>query len=67
MKASFPGRWRATHAARYGAIALVVLLLLGGAYLAELQLTGNFHTVIRGQIYRSGQPTAAHIAEYANE
>ena len=67
MKESFPGRWRARHAARHGAIALVALLLVGGGYLGELQLTGNFHTVVTGQIYRSGQPTAAQIAEYAHE
>ena len=29
-----------------------------------LQLGGNFHTVVPGELYRSAQPTAAMIAEY---
>ncbi|MDZ5697324.1 dual specificity protein phosphatase family protein [Chelativorans sp. M5D2P16] len=34
------------------------------AYLGLLQLTGNFHTVIAGELYRSAQPSAHAIAEY---
>jgi len=48
---------------RFG-LAFATLLAAGGAYLAMLQLTGNFHTVIAGELYRSAQPSAADIAEY---
>jgi protein tyrosine/serine phosphatase len=39
--------------------------LLVGAYLGALQLTGNFHVVVAGEVYRSAQPSAADIARYA--
>jgi protein tyrosine/serine phosphatase len=45
-----------------GAIAL-----LFGAYLGGLQLTGNFHEVLPGELYRSAQPSAADIAAYSQE
>jgi protein tyrosine/serine phosphatase len=35
-----------------------------GAYAGYLQLSGNFHPVIDGQLYRSAQPTADELAEY---
>lgn len=38
-----------------------------GAYLGGLQLTGNFHTVIAGELYRSAQPSASAIESYAKE
>ena len=38
-----------------------------GAYLAVLQLSGNFHEVIPGQFYRSAQPSASDIAQYARQ
>ncbi|WP_323794892.1 tyrosine-protein phosphatase [Nisaea sp.] len=40
------------------------LLLGAGLYLGGLQLTGNFHTVIPGTLYRSAQPSAADISKY---
>ncbi len=41
-------------------------LLLGlGLYAATLSLTGNFHTILAGEVYRSGQPKAGDIARYA--
>lgn len=51
-------------------IAMLALLLLvpaasGGVYLGALQLLGNFHTVIPGEFYRSAQPNAREIADYA--
>src|SRR5215469_14543770 len=55
------------RAARWTAIALLGLLSLGGMYLGELRLTGNFHIVVPGQLYRSGQPSAVQIAEYNKE
>ena len=49
-------------------VLLVSVLSVGvgwsGLYLAGLQLSGNFHTVVAGELYRSAQPTAARIAEY---
>ncbi|OCI98411.1 protein tyrosine phosphatase [Rhizobium sp. AC27/96] len=41
--------------------------ILGGscaAYAGFLQVTGNFHSVIDGQIYRSAQPTPEELAFY---
>lgn len=35
-----------------------------GAYAGLLQVTGNFHPVIDGQVYRSAQPTGADLAAY---
>ncbi|OJF89634.1 protein tyrosine phosphatase [Rhizobium sp. 58] len=35
-----------------------------GGYLGFLQLTGNFHTVVRGELYRSAQPSAAQLKDY---
>lgn len=35
-----------------------------GAYAAYLQVMGNFHTVIEGELYRSGQPSATQLASY---
>ncbi|HSD91675.1 MAG TPA: tyrosine-protein phosphatase [Methyloceanibacter sp.] len=48
------------HALRVLLAAAVVL----GLYTGYLFATGNFHTVIAGQLYRSGQPTAERIAEW---
>ncbi|WP_245295285.1 dual specificity protein phosphatase family protein [Manganibacter manganicus] len=36
-----------------------------GAYLGGLQVFGNFHAVVPGQLYRSAQPSAADIQTYA--
>jgi protein tyrosine/serine phosphatase len=38
-----------------------------GCYLGALQLTGNFHEVLPGELYRSAQPTANDIAAYSRE
>jgi protein tyrosine/serine phosphatase len=43
-----------------------IILTLGGGYLGALQLTGNFHTVIAGELYRSAQPTAGELQRYAD-
>jgi protein tyrosine/serine phosphatase len=51
----------------------VILATLGGigilgascaAYAGFLQVTGNFHSVIDGQFYRSAQPTSDELASY---
>ncbi|HVK92354.1 MAG TPA: dual specificity protein phosphatase family protein [Mycoplana sp.] len=41
-----------------------VLLLSTGLYLAYLHVTGNFHEVIPGELYRSAQPSAAQLDDY---
>jgi protein tyrosine/serine phosphatase len=43
---------------------LVSILVLTGGYLGVLQLYGNLHTVIAGQLYRSAQPSVQQIADY---
>lgn len=50
---------------RNGAAAIGLVALGLGAYLGFLQLSGNFHTVIAGELYRSAQPTAGQIEDYA--
>lgn len=35
-----------------------------GTYCGYLQLVGNFHEVVAGQVYRSAQPSAAEVASY---
>lgn len=45
--------------------SLFLLLAGAGGFLAALQIFGNFHEVVPGQYYRSAQPTAAQIADYA--
>jgi protein tyrosine/serine phosphatase len=51
--------------ARVALAAFGVTALAFGAYLGGLQLLGNFHEVLPGELYRSAQPTAADIDEYA--
>lgn len=46
---------------------LVVAALVIGGYLGYLQLSGNFHPVIDGQVYRSAQPNGDAVALYAQE
>lgn len=46
------------------ALALLLPLAVVGAYLGYLQLSGNFHVVREGQLYRSAQPTAAQLRAY---
>lgn len=43
------------HVAKRAGLCVGVPALLLGAYLAVLQLTGNFHEVVPGQFYRSAQ------------
>lgn len=51
-------------------IAASLLAAVGtsfGAYAAYLQVVGNFHTVIDGEVYRSAQPTTAELNAYVKE
>jgi uncharacterized protein (TIGR01244 family) len=47
-------------------VTLIASVSIGG-YLGGLQLTGNFHPVVAGQVYRSAQPSAEDIAYYAKK
>jgi protein tyrosine/serine phosphatase len=49
------------------AIAPVSFLLAFGAYLALINISGNFHPVVAGELYRSAQPTPARIAAYKSK
>ncbi|MBB4953008.1 protein tyrosine/serine phosphatase [Agrobacterium vitis] len=51
--------------AQRATLTLMVGAAICGAYLGYLRLSGNFHEVIPGEFYRSGQPTASQIADYA--
>lgn len=60
MAVTFRRKWLRNAAASIGMAAVCL-----GAYLGMLQLSGNFHTVIPGELYRSAQPTAGQIESYA--
>jgi protein tyrosine/serine phosphatase len=62
MAVKFGWKWL-----RNGAAAIGIAALGLGGYLGYLQLSGNFHTVIAGELYRSAQPTAAQIEDYAQK
>lgn len=49
------------------ALASAACVIAAGIYLEGIQLTGNFHEVIAGQLYRSSQPNAIQIARYSGE
>lgn len=51
---------------RFIAYALAAVVSFG-LYLGYEQLTGNFHEVIKGELYRSGQLSESRIAKYAKE
>lgn len=52
---------------RQGKIVLLVVGGLFGAYLGGLQLTGNFHEVVAGELYRSNQPSAQRLETYIRD
>lgn len=52
---------------KIGTICLVAVPVLTGAHMGINQLTGNFHEVLPGELYRSGQPSGEDIARYAQE
>lgn len=53
------GLWRWL---RRGGLALAAVLVLCIGHAVLLQLTGNLHTVVAGELYRSAQPSGADIA-----
>ncbi|MGG7517684.1 fused DSP-PTPase phosphatase/NAD kinase-like protein [Allorhizobium undicola] len=46
------------------AAGLLLCLVVSAGYLGYLRLTGNFNTVIEGEVYRSAQPTPAMLKSY---
>jgi len=52
---------------RYIAISVLLIATFCCLYLAMLQITGNFHAVIPGQLYRSAQPSAAQLENYVRQ
>lgn len=57
---------RTIRRVRNTGLALIVTALSLGTYLAFLQISGNFHTVIPGEFYRSAQPSASQLENYAD-
>lgn len=57
----FP-RWVVRSVATF----LVILVALGG-YAGVLQLTGNFHTVLAGELYRASQPSSDQLVSYKKD
>lgn len=62
MAVTFGRKWL-----RNGATAIGITVLGLGGYLGFLQLSGNFHTVIAGELYRSAQPTTSQLERYARD
>lgn len=52
---------------RYGGVGALATAAIIGSYVGWLNLSGNFNTVIAGEVYRSAQPTAAALSTYAKE
>lgn len=53
--------------ARVVAAVLLVCLMMSGLYLWQIQRTGNFHSVVVGELYRSNQPTPDRLARYQRD
>jgi protein tyrosine/serine phosphatase len=61
LKTSFAA-WRSRL--RFPAAVVFATIALAGLYAGYLQLSGNFHTVIAGEFYRSAQPSSEQLADY---
>ncbi|QND44314.1 dual specificity protein phosphatase family protein (plasmid) [Rhizobium lusitanum] len=48
-------------------VCLVGTLFLAGAFLGYRQVSGNFHAVVKGEVYRAAQPTADQVTRYVQE
>lgn len=58
---------RRLRIAGIAALCIAALPATLGAKMGVEQLTGNFHTVIPGELYRSGQPSGDDVALYAKQ
>ena len=52
---------------RWGFVALVALTAILQAHLAYIRYSGNFHTVIAGEVYRSAQVTPEDLAVFQRD
>lgn len=50
-----------------GVVFGIIMLIPLVAYVATLHATGNFHTVVDGQLYRSAQPEKERLAGYLRD
>ncbi|MDT3381131.1 tyrosine-protein phosphatase [Labrys neptuniae] len=48
-------------------LGCAAVLAAGATYLGLQYLGGNFHTVVAGELYRSGQPTPGRLRHYVHE
>ena len=55
------------HRLRQLGVVIFVALLLGGAYVGSLRLTGNFNPVVDGEVYRSAQLSPVRAGLAVNE
>jgi len=63
MSASGASRW-----VRWGlVVAVTAFALAAGYYVYLFYWQGNFRTVVDGQVYRSAQPTPAHLAAWKRD
>ncbi|PDT21230.1 tyrosine-protein phosphatase [Rhizobium hidalgonense] len=51
----------------YGGTSVIAIAAVIAGYVGWLNLSGNFNGVVSGEIYRSAQPTAAALSNYAKE
>lgn len=56
----------ATFLARVSMVVGVLLALLVG-YVGVVAATGNFHSVVAGEVYRSAQPSGATLSRYQRD
>ncbi|MBW8636731.1 dual specificity protein phosphatase family protein [Hoeflea sp. WL0058] len=47
--------------------AVISVAVMAGLFFGGLQATGNFHPVVDGELYRSGQVTPERLTRYAHE
>ena len=61
------GQMRVRQIFRWGFVALVALTAILQAHLAYIRYSGNFHTVIAGEVYRSAQVTPEDLAVFQRD
>lgn len=52
---------------KIGILCLIAVPATVGAHMGFNQLTGNFHEVLPGELYRSGQPSGDDVQKYAQQ
>jgi protein tyrosine/serine phosphatase len=54
-------------ALKYSLIFFIALACLGGGYRLILLATGNFHTVVPGELYRAARPSPQELISYVKQ